>query len=34
MLTLERAVLRQEGFTLTADFTVPAGAQVAVMGPS
>lgn len=34
MLTLERAVLRQEGFTLTADFTVPAGARVAVMGPS
>jgi thiamine transport system ATP-binding protein len=33
-LRLERVAIRQEGFSLTADWAVPAGAQVAVLGPS
>jgi len=34
MLTLDGIVVRQGGFTLTADFSVAAGARVAVIGPS
>ncbi len=34
MLTLEKLRIAQEGFLLTAEITVKAGARVAVMGPS
>jgi thiamine transport system ATP-binding protein len=34
MLTLEKIVIRQGAFVLRADFSVPAGARVAVIGPS
>lgn len=34
MLTLETVVLHQDGFRLTADWSVPQGARVAVIGPS
>ena len=34
MLTLEGLVIRQDDFELRADFTVEAGARVAVIGPS
>lgn len=34
MLTLEGVVLAQDAFRLTADWSVPAGARVAIIGPS
>ena len=34
MLTLERVLVRQDGFELQADFVVETGARVAVLGPS
>lgn len=34
MLTLEGVVLAQDDFRLTADWSVPAGARVAIIGPS
>lgn len=34
MLHLDHVVLRQDGFSLTADWQVPVGARVAVIGPS
>ena len=34
MLTLEGLVIRQDDFELRADFAVPEGALVAVLGPS
>ncbi|WP_319825306.1 thiamine ABC transporter ATP-binding protein [Thalassovita sp.] len=34
MLTLENMLIRQDGFELRADLTVPQGARVAVIGPS
>lgn len=34
MLALEGLSLRQGAFTLTADFTLPAGARTAIIGPS
>lgn len=34
MLELQSVSIRQGDFSLTADLTIPAGAQVAVMGPS
>lgn len=34
MLTLENAQVQQDGFQLSADFSVPEGARVAVIGPS
>ena len=34
MLTLEALVLRQTGFELRADWSVAAGAKLAVIGPS
>jgi len=34
MLRFEGVILRREGFTLRADFEVPEGARVAVIGPS
>ncbi len=34
MLELDRLVITQDDFRLTADFTVPAGARIAVVGPS
>jgi len=34
MLTLENAQVQQDGFRLQADWSVPAGARVAVIGPS
>ena len=34
MLTLEALVIRQDGFELKADFSVPTGARVAVIGAS
>ncbi len=34
MLTLERLVLEQGSFRLTADLVLPAGGITAVMGPS
>lgn len=33
-LTLDKLHIRQDGFTLTADWSVPKGARVAVIGPS
>lgn len=33
-LRLDRVTIRQDGFSLTADWAVPAGARVAVLGPS
>ncbi len=34
MLRLDRVVIEQDGFGLTADWAVPAGARVAIIGPS
>lgn len=34
MLQLDRLILTEPGFRLSADFTVPAGARVAIIGPS
>ncbi|MCB2134554.1 MAG: ATP-binding cassette domain-containing protein [Rhodobacteraceae bacterium] len=34
MLTLEHVLIRQDDFSLTADFSIPAGARVAILGPS
>lgn len=34
MLQLDRVILTEPDFRLTADFTVPAGARVAIIGPS
>ncbi|KAB2882560.1 MAG: ATP-binding cassette domain-containing protein, partial [Albidovulum sp.] len=34
MLELDRLIITQDDFRLTADFTIPAAARVAVIGPS